>query len=128
MTELYPLFKHLHMTTVGLSILLFTARGIGMLLDAQWIRSKLMRVLPHIVDTFLLLSAIALVVILQTYPFESAWVTAKVIGLFIYIALGVVALKRGKTKSIRAIAFLLGLVTVAYIVSVAMTHNAMPWG
>ena len=127
MTELYPLFKHLHMTCVGLSVLLFTARGLGMLVDAQWIRNKLMRVLPHIIDTVLLLSAIALVIILQAYPFQSGWVNAKIIGLIVYIALGVVALKKVKTKKVRATAFILGLITVGYIASVAVTHNPMPW-
>ena len=127
MTELYPLFKHLHMTCVGLSVLLFTARGLGMLVDAQWIRNKLMRVLPHIIDTALLLSAIALVIILQAYPFQSGWVNAKIIGLIVYIALGVVALKKGKTKKVRATAFILGLITVGYIACVAVTHNPMPW-
>jgi uncharacterized membrane protein SirB2 len=127
MTELYPLFKHLHMTCVGLSVLLFTARGLGMLVDAQWIRNKLMRVLPHIIDTALLLSAIALVIILQAYPFQSGWVNAKIIGLIVYIGLGVVALKKGKTKKVRATAFILGLITVGYIASVAVTHNPMPW-
>ncbi|MDO6452982.1 SirB2 family protein [Neptunomonas phycophila] len=127
MTELYPLFKHLHMTCVGLSVLLFTARGLGMLVDAQWIRNKLMRVLPHIIDTVLLLSAIALVIILQAYPFQTDWVSAKIIGLIVYIALGVIALKKGKTKKVRATAFILGLITVGYIASVAVTHNPMPW-
>ena len=127
MSEYYPLIKHLHLTSVTLSILFFMVRGAGMLVDAKWLQKKLVRVLPHIIDTILLASAIALTIIVSQYPFAVDWLTAKVIGLVLYIGFGTIALKRGKTKIIRISAFLLALCSVGYILSVAITHNAMPW-
>ncbi len=127
MYEYYPLIKHLHLTSVTLSILFFMVRGAGMLVDAEWLQKKLVRVLPHIIDTILLASAIALTIILSQYPFVADWLTAKVIGLFLYIGFGTIALKRGKTKAIRVTAFILALCCVAYVLSVAITHNATPW-
>ncbi len=127
MSEYYPLIKHLHLTSVTLSILFFMVRGTGMLVDAEWLQKKLVRVLPHIIDTILLASAIALTIILSQYPFAADWLTAKVIGLFLYIGFGTIALKRGKTKTIRISAFILALCSVGYILSVAITRNAMPW-
>ena len=127
MSEYYPLIKHLHLTSVTLSILFFMVRGAGMMVDAEWLQKKLVRVLPHIIDTILLASAIALTIILSQYPFVEDWLTAKVIGLFLYIGFGTIALKRGKTKTIRITAFMLALCSVAYILSVAITHNAVPW-
>lgn len=127
MSEFYPLIKHLHLTSVTLSILFFLIRGAGMLIDAQWLQKKLVRVLPHIIDTILLTSAIALTIILSEYPLQQNWLTAKVIGLILYIGLGTIALKRGKTKAIRVTAFILALCSVTYILSVAITHNAIPW-
>lgn len=127
MSEYYPLIKHLHLTSVTLSILFFMVRGAGMLVDAAWLQKKLVRVLPHIIDTILLASAIALTIILSQYPFTTDWLTAKVIGLILYIGLGTIALKRGRTKAIRITAFMLALCSVAYILSVAITHNAVPW-
>jgi len=127
MSEYYPLIKHLHLTSVTLSILFFMVRGAGMLVDAQWLQKKLVRVLPHIIDTILLASAIALTIILSQYPLQQDWLTAKVIGLVLYIGLGTIALKRGKTKAVRITAFMLALCSIAYILSVAITHNAIPW-
>lgn len=66
-------------------------------------------------------------VILQQYPLQQGWLTAKVIGLLCYIGFGTVALKRGKTKGVRIVALLLALASVAYIMSVAITRNPMPW-
>ena len=53
--------------------------------------------MPHVVDTVLLASAIALAVMTHQYPLANRWVTAKVAGLLVYIGLGTIALKRGKT-------------------------------
>lgn len=127
MAELYPFIKHIHLTSVSISILFFIVRGGAMLVDAAWLQRKLVRILPHIIDTLLLLSAILLMVIIQQYPLQQGWLTAKVVGLFCYIGFGTVALKRGKTKGVRIVALLLALASVAYIMSVAITRNPMPW-
>lgn len=127
MAELYPFIKHIHLTSVSISILFFIVRGGAMLVDAAWLQRKLVRILPHIIDTLLLLSAILLMMILQQYPLQQGWLTAKVIGLLCYIGFGTVALKRGKTKGVRIVALLLALASVAYIMSVAITRNPMPW-
>jgi uncharacterized membrane protein SirB2 len=55
------------------------------------------------------------------YPLAQPWLTAKVGALLLYIVLGSVALKRGRSKGIRAAAFLAALATFAYIVAVALT-------
>ncbi|BBB31323.1 SirB2 family protein [Neptunomonas japonica] len=127
MSELYPLIKHIHLTSVALSILFFLVRGAGMLFDAQWLQKKLVKILPHIIDTILLVSAIALTFIINQYPIQADWLSAKVAGLVLYIILGSIALKRGKTKTTRISAFVLALLCVTYILSVAITHNAAPW-
>jgi hypothetical protein len=61
--------------------------------------NQLVRVLPHIVDTVLLGSAIAMAVISAQYPFAADWLTAKLIGLLIYIGCGTMALKRARSKA-----------------------------
>ncbi|HVJ73474.1 MAG TPA: SirB2 family protein, partial [Casimicrobiaceae bacterium] len=54
------------------------------------------------------------------------WIGAKVVALVVYIALGMIALKRGRTFAVRAAAFFAALATFGYIVSVAITKS--PWG
>ena len=53
----------------------------------------------------------------------NGWLTAKVLALIAYIILGSIALKRGSTKAIRALAWVAALATFGYIVSVALTHD-----
>ncbi len=122
----YLALKHLHVACVLISGLGFVLRGIWMLRDSSLLSHRLSRILPHVVDTALLGSALALAVWSGQYPFAAGWLTAKVGGLLAYIVLGVFALKRGKTKAVRAAFLLLALTAYAYIVSVALTRNPLP--
>ena len=121
----YHLLKTIHVTAVILSGSLFFIRGVWMLRDSPRLRQLWVRVVPHVIDTVLLGSAIALTFTIHQYPVTHAWLSAKVLGLLGYIALGMVALKRGRTRRVRVIAWLAALAVFLYIVSVAVTHN--PW-
>ena len=91
------------------------------------LNQRLARVVPHIIDSLLLGSAITMAVMSAQYPFVNGWLTAKLIGLFVYVLFGGMALRRGKTKSIRARFLILAVLTYVYIVSVALTRNSSPW-
>lgn len=120
---MYMAIKHIHLACVVLSGLGFLLRGLWVLMRGglpQWLP---VRVLPHVVDTLLLASAITLAAMSGQYPPHSAWITAKIVGLLVYIGLGTVALKRGRTRGVRAVAFVGALAVFAWIVSVALTRN-----
>jgi len=121
----YILLKHIHLTCVALTFILFSLRGFWMLSESALLQKKWVKVAPHIIDTLLLGSAIALAITLQISPFEQTWLLAKIIGLLLYIALGTVALKRGKTRQIRMTALILALLTFGYIVKVALTKSPL---
>lgn len=124
---MYAAIKHIHLLTVAISLGLFSLRGVWMLLDSPQLQKRWVKILPHIVDTALLVSALALCVIIGQYPFVEGWLTAKVLGLVAYIVLGTIALKRGKTKTIRVTALVAALISVAYIVGAAIKHSPMSW-
>jgi uncharacterized membrane protein SirB2 len=50
-----------------------------------------------------------------------------VLAIGLYIGLGMIALRRGKTRGVRLLAWLAALATFAYIVAVALTRNATPF-
>jgi len=124
---IYLALKHLHVTCVVLSGLGFCLRGWWMLRDSPMLQQRLVRILPHVVDTLLLGSALSMAFLSGQYPFVQGWLTAKLGGLLAYIVLGAMALKRGRTKAIRARYFVLALLAYGYIVSVALSRNPLPW-
>lgn len=121
--RMYDAVKHLHMTCAALSLAFFVVRGAWMMRGSPLLARRWVRIAPHVVDTALLASAIALAAMIGNYPLTHAWLTAKVLGLVVYIALGTVALKRGRTLRVRIAAFAGALVVFAYIVSVAFTKS-----
>ena len=57
-------------------------------LGKRWVK-----VLPHVISTILLVSGIALAVHLSMSPGNQPWLMAKIIGLIVYVGLGVAAFK-----------------------------------
>ena len=119
--------KLVHISCVVFSYLLFVLRGVWMLRSSPMLQHSWVKIAPHIVDTTLLLSAITLAVQLSLSPFSAPWLMAKIIALLLYILLGTLALKRAKTLKIRLVFWLLAQLVFFYIVSVALTHNPLPW-
>lgn len=117
------LAKDIHVTCVILTWLLFFVRGIWMLRDSPLLRKKLTRRVPPLVDTVLLASAIVQAMTLHQYPITHDWLTAKLIALLFYIALGMVALTYGRTKRIRMVAWVGAQICFFYVVSVALTRS-----
>lgn len=122
----YLTLKLVHQTAVALSITGFFIRGAASLAGATWVRSRAARTLPHLVDSVLLLSALMLAWTLRLTPDRAPWLLAKLLGLVVYVALGVVALRPGRPLAVRAAAWTGALAVVAWIASVAMTKS--PWG
>jgi uncharacterized membrane protein SirB2 len=123
MGSFYGTLKALHVGCVALTIAFFVLRGAWMLAGSERLAERWVRIVPHVVDTVLLASAIALAALLGVDPDTRGWLSAKVGGLLVYIALGTVALKRGRTRGIRIAAFGGALATFGYIVSVALTKS-----
>lgn len=121
------MLKHIHVTCVALSYSLFFLRGVWMLRESPALQQRWVRIAPHALDTLLLASAIALAWQLGISPLSTPWLAAKIVALLLYIAIGSVALKRGKTKRIRLVAWLAAQAAFFYIVSVAVTHDPQPW-
>lgn len=119
----YLAIKHLHVTCVVLSGLGFCLRGWWMAGGSPRLRALPTRVLPHLVDTVLLGSALTLAWQSGQYPFVQGWLTAKVLGLLAYIGCGAMALKRAPDRAARLRYFILALLAYAYIVGVALTRN-----
>ena len=123
----YSLIKHLHLATVAVTLALFLLRGVWMMMDSPRLQARWARIVPHINDTLLLASGIALAVLMQQYPLVHGWLTAKLFALIAYIVLGTLALKRGKTKAQRVTAWIAALLVFGYMLAVARAHDPFPF-
>jgi uncharacterized membrane protein SirB2 len=121
---MYLILKHLHMTMAGLSFIGFFIRGIWMWQQSPLLQKKLVKILPHIIDTLLLVSAFALAITLKYTPGAHPWLMTKIVLLVVYIILGIIAFKNANPR-VRKLSWLVALVVFIYIFSVAMTKNPL---
>jgi uncharacterized membrane protein SirB2 len=119
----YFAIKHVHLAAITASITLFVLRAGWMAWSPQRLARRWVKVLPHIVDTVLLLSGVWLA--LQLGSGVRGWLPAKIVGLVVYIALGMVALRRGPTRGVRIAAAIAAIAVFAWIVSVAITKSPL---
>ncbi len=119
----YAALKIIHVVSAIFSYLLFTLRGVWMMQDSPILQRRWVKILPHVIDTVLLASAIALVTMIQQYSGMNTWLSAKIGGILLYIILGMMALRFGKTRKIKTIAWITAQIVFFYIVLVALTKN-----
>jgi uncharacterized membrane protein SirB2 len=119
---LYAAVKQLHVAAVVVSWTLFFLRGAWMIADSPRLKSRWVRVVPHVNDTLLLLAGVYLATLVGLQP----WIVAKLVALVAYILIGMVAITRGKTKAVRIAAWIVAQCVFVYIVAVALRKHPVP--
>lgn len=122
----YLLIKHLHVTAAGLSILFFIIRAFWSVTENAMLQKKVVKILPHVIDTVLLVCAILLSIMLGSAAAQP-WVLTKIVLLIAYIGVGTIAIKRGRTPRGRAVAAVIAVAIFVYIVGVAIKHHPASW-
>ncbi|GAA3551413.1 SirB2 family protein [Zobellella aerophila] len=124
----YLAVKHAHMLFVMLSLTLFMLRAWLAVPSPARSQHKVLKIVPHINDTLLIGCGIWLAIQIHQVPFgNSPWLTAKVIGLLLYIVVGTIAIKRGKTRAQRLAAALTAIGLFAYIYGAAISKSPLSW-
>jgi uncharacterized membrane protein SirB2 len=117
----------LHQLCVAVSLAGFLLRGWWMWQGSSLLQHRLTRILPHLVDTVLLGSGVALVVTTVQSPWEQSWLAAKLVALLLYILFGMLALHRARSRARRGAALLAALVSYVYMVGAALLHTPLSW-
>ena len=123
MNYYFPI-KHLHVTAVTLSIILFVIRAYWSVTGSALLQNRLVRILPHVIDTVLLTCGVILAAIIVP---QQPWILTKIVLLIAYIGVGTYAIKRGRTPRARLIAAVCAVAIFAYIVGVALSKSPASW-
>lgn len=124
--SLYLPLKHLHMTAAILSLLFFAIRSYWSVTNSATLQKKVVRVLPHVIDSIFLGCGIALAGMLGQAALQP-WLLSKIVLLIVYILVGSVAIKHGRTAKTRGIAALIAIGIFVYIIGIAMNRSPLSW-
>ncbi|MFT5691294.1 MAG: putative membrane protein SirB2 [Oceanicoccus sp.] len=124
---MYLSIKILHISCAVISISGFIFRSILIFRASSYTQKRWIKVSPHVIDTVLLGSAVYLAINSQQYPIANTWLTAKIIGLLLYISFGMVVMRFSTNLRYQLFGFAMALLSFTYIVSVALTRDPLPW-
>ena len=120
----YLAVKHVHLAAIAASITFFIVRAFWMALAPARLEQRWVRIVPHVIDTLLLASGVWLAWQLGAAGVRG-WLPAKLGGLVLYIVLGAIALRRGRTRGVRIAAAIAAVVTFAWMASVALSKSPL---
>ena len=117
--------KLIHVGSAYLTGLSFFLRGILAITQSNILKYRFVKILPHIIDTILLISGITMMATWALWPSSNPWLLAKIIGLLLYIYFGLLMLRWGDSAKNRWLGFLGGLLLYLYIVGAALTKSIL---
>lgn len=116
----------LHLVLVVASIGLFFARGLGVLIGAQWPMDDRLRTLGGAFDFLITMVGLSLWGLLQISPWVYTWLLVKFLLLLAYIFFANLTLRLGQSTEVRLLGFVLALACLGGMVQVSLTRD--PWG
>lgn len=123
--EFYPQVKSVHVAMIMASGALFTLRGVAALAGFGWPLSWPARLLSYVIDTTLLAAAVLLLVLLPWATFANGWLSMKLGLLVVYVVLGYLALRSGRSVGVRWVLFALALLAYGWMYTIARLHHPL---
>ncbi len=117
--------KYLHIVSVAASFGLFFLRGLWVMQSYPDSQEKWVRVLPHVVDSVLVLSALSMLVMSPVKGWPGDWLTVKLALVVVYVVLALFLFRSTRGLAARFLAWLLGLLVLLFIATVAVLHNPL---
>ena len=121
----YLLLKQIHMSLALVSISGFILRWCWRMTQSPLAETRAVRIVPHVVDTLFLTTAILLSLLSQDGALSPAWYSAKIAGLVLYILLGMIAMRTAPTPRRSLPAFIAAVLVFGWIASVAKTKSPL---
>lgn len=124
---MYAFVKSVHIVLALVTVSGFLLRAWWSYQESSLLEARVVRILPHIIDSLFLASGFALIILASWPVMQSPWLLAKFAGLIAYILFGTVAIRRGRSRRIRLAATAAALLAFLYVVGAASLKSAMSW-
>ena len=121
----YYEMKMLHVVLVSASVLLFFARGVGLLAGARWPMDDRVRTLGGGLDFLLTMVGLSLWGLLALNPMYYPWVASKMLLLLAYIGFANLMFRWAHSFEARLLGFVLALLCLGLMVQVSLTKDAL---
>jgi len=115
------MIKSIHLVFIFSSFISFSGRMALSVFKPALLQNKIIKIVPHVIDTLLLISGITLVIQGNWLDGEFGWIISKLILLLGYIGFGVLAMRLKGMN--RWVAFIAALICFIAIFITGITKN-----
>ncbi len=98
--NMYMIVKNTHLIIIALTFIFFIINFVLMMKASDMVNNKMLKIGPHILYTFFIITAIYLVSVnplINFYPIVNGWLPSKLAGFVIYVLSITFALKWAKS-------------------------------
>ena len=109
---MYMIVKNTHLIIITLTLIFFIINFVLMMKASNMINNKILKIGPHILYTFFILTAIYMVSVnplINVYPIVNGWLPSKLAGFVIYVLSITFALKWAKSTLWRIVGLISAL-------------------
>lgn len=119
---MYPIILKLHLAVIAISLVLYLCRFVFALAGSRLSIHPVAVKSAGLLAMLVLITAAALCVTIGQYPFLDGWLTEKLIGLLIYIVMGIASLKPTTARPAQLLYGVIALTAFAGTFMVARLH------
>lgn len=123
--NMYPLLLKAHLLMLVVSVLSVALRTFWAIKGSEKINNELLFKIHKLLSLVLILSGFALCVSIDQYPFVDAWVTEKLVLLFVYVAFATLAFKPVLNINVRKFFIVMTAIFFVTIFYIAKTKVAL---
>jgi uncharacterized membrane protein SirB2 len=120
----YLFLKYLHIFCVASSFSLFFVRGLWVMRAYPPPGETWVKVLPHVIDTLLVLSAVGMLASVPRLEWPG-WMQVKLGLLVIYVLFAIVVFRAGRNLFFKVAAWIGGMLLFLYITTVAVLQHPL---
>jgi uncharacterized membrane protein SirB2 len=113
-----------HIVAVALALLIYVIRGLMMLSGSSSVNSRLMLALSTIFTILIFVGGVYMG-FTKHLPFVDGYMLTMIISFLLFVVFGVISLKRGLSKPVAILFWLIGLAAFIYTALIA-THKLAP--
>jgi len=117
--------KYLHIVSVAASFALLFVRGLWVMQSYPDSNEKWVRVLPHVVDAVLVLSAVAMLAMSPLGGWPGDWLTVKLALVVVYAMPAFYLFRGARALATKILAWLLALLVLLFIATIAVLRNPL---
>jgi len=118
----FLLLKYIHILSIAASFALLFIRGVWLLQSYPPAQERWVKILPHIVDAVLLLSALGMLYV-HAASGKGDWMSAKLVLIVIYVTALVFLAKIARNLVQKLAAWLVASLVFLFITSISVLHD-----